>query len=94
MSNATHTPKLVERYAFVNTRSSKGNPVKVTFPSDSVMWVRKWHNIYGNPSYTIQLSDGRLLYLVDDFTGTSEFPCSYDYVKTRKALFTGTPYAD
>ena len=89
----TATTKLITRYAHINTRSMKGYPVKVTFPADSVLWVRKWHNVYGNPSYTVQLSDGRLLYLVDDFTGTSEFPCSYDYVTTRKALFEGTPYA-
>ena len=79
--------KLLKRYAYINTSSEAGSPTEVTFTAEQVVWVRRWVNHYGNPSYTIKLDNGDTLYLVDDFGGTNDLRCDVHICRRRKDLF-------
>lgn len=75
------------RYAYVDTMSTAGRPVAVTFHAVDVVRLAVWHNIYGNPTTAIRLSDGRRLLCVDDYgarNGLAHAPIRY--VDRRKDL--------
>ncbi len=87
------TNEVLERYAFVNTGSMAGSPVKVTFRASEVVEMRKWYNHYGNPSYTVRLDRGdrmETLYLVDDYGAENGLRSVNCYrVDKHKDLFRG-----
>ena len=79
---------VITRYAYINTRSERGRPTRVEFDSLDVQEVRRWHNINGNPSYTIHLRygarywfplDGVVSPLVIIPEGNTTFFCVDDY---------------
>ena len=60
----------IQRYGYINTRSSKGAPASVELLADNVLAMRSWVNQNGNPSYTYlvrQLGGSFVLYSVDDY---------------------------
>jgi hypothetical protein len=85
---------MVKRWGYLDTSSSAGRPVEYTLKVSSVYGARKWHNYYGNPSYTLRFTDEagerHTLYLVDDYGGLNDLRgVDCQYVNRRKDLFAG-----
>lgn len=59
----------IQRYGYINTRSSKGAPASVELLAKNVLAMRSWVNQNGNPSYTylVRQLDGSLPYCTDTF---------------------------
>lgn len=83
----------ISRYGYLDTDSRAGSPGHYTFHPRDVLEVRRWHNVYGNPSYTLRIAgaDGlHTLYLVDDYGGVNDLRYGIAYeVRTRRDLFRG-----
>lgn len=88
----------LQRYGYVNTRSSAGKPVCMSFRPDQVLAMRCWVNGNGNPSYTYVIRpDGKLvldgtivLYSVDDYGAENNLgKVTVTRVRRKADLFAG-----
>ena len=84
---------LLQRHGYINTRSSAGKPVVLTFQPEHVLGMRCWVNSNGNPSYTYVIRhDGGtvVLYSVDDYGAENNLShVSIRRVKRKGDLFAG-----
>lgn len=77
----------ITRYAYVNTASTRGAPERVELDSHEVSAARVWTNGYGNPTYVLELVDGRDLVCVDDYGALNDLgQVPVTFCKTRREL--------
>lgn len=86
--------KTLQRYGYIDTRSSAGKAVTVTFQPDQVLSMRCWVNGNGNPSYAyvIRTEDGGsfVLYSVDDYGAENNLgKVTVARVRRKADLFAG-----
>jgi len=77
---------MLERYAYINTRSEAGRPEKVTFNTIDVTGFTVWTNTFGNPTWMIYLAGGKTLLCVDDYGCENDMPRSARIVQRKKDL--------
>ena len=78
---------LITRHAYINTRSEAGKPEKIEFDSNEVTRAYVWTNFYGNPSYTLFLDNGTMLFCVDDYGCENDLNIRAITVPRKKDLF-------
>lgn len=77
----------IERYSYVNTRSSAGSPKRVILDLREIDHVTSWSNAYGNPSYVYHMRNGDTHYLVDDYGAMNHVRARLVRVRRRSDLF-------